>query len=184
MFTPLALTASMIQNLEAEVERKVEARGMEAVTVEEIKNPEDPAEKVAEEEETRAPPLDREVVEETQETVSIKRILPAGTFLERLAKIIQLSPLSSLRRRDLRAFSQLLQTKLSKIIPSKDQEMEAALKGQEPEEAQPERLEEEEAGEGSALAAWRTAWPPAPPRSGCSRSAWQAAAGDVQRNKT
>ena len=92
-----------------------------------------------------------------------------------------------MRRRDLRAFSQLLQTKLSKIIPSKDQEMEAALKGQEPEEAQPERLEEEEeeeAGEGSALAAWRTAWPPAPPRSGCSRSAWQAAAGDVQRNKT
>ena len=181
MFTPPALTASMIQNLEAEVERKVEARGMEAVTVEEIKNPEDPAEKVAEEE-TRAPPLDREVVEETQETVSIKRILPAGTFLERLAKIIQPSPLSSLRRRDLRAFSQLLQTKLSKIIPSKDQEMEAALKGQEPEEAEPERLEE--VGEGSALAAWRTAWPPAPPRSGCSRSAWQAAAGDVQRNKT
>ena len=183
MFTPLALTASMIQNLEAEVERKVEARGMEAVTVEEIKNPEDPAEKVAEEE-TRAPPLDREVVEETQETVSIKRILPAGTFLERLAKIIQPSPLSSLRRRDLRAFSQLLQTKLSKIIPSKDQEMEAALKGQEPEEAEPERLEEEGEGEGSALAAWRTAWPPAPPRSGCSRSAWQAAVGDVQRNKT
>ena len=92
MFTPLALTASMIQNLEAEEERKVEARGMEAVTVEEIKNPEDPAEKVAEEEETRAPPLDREVVEETQETVSIKRKLPAGIFLERLAKIIQPSP--------------------------------------------------------------------------------------------
>ena len=76
----------MIQSLEAEVERKVEAKGMVAVTVEEIKNPEDPAEKVAEEE-TRAPPLDREVVEETQETVSIKRTLPAGKFLERLARM-------------------------------------------------------------------------------------------------
>ena len=180
MFTPLALTASMIQSLEAEVERKVEAKGMVAVTVEEIKNPEDPAEKVAEEE-TRAPLLDREVVEETQETVSIKRTLPAGKFLERLARIIQPSPLSSLRRRDLRAFSQLLQTRLSRIIPSKDQEMEAAPKRQ---EAEPEGLEEGEAGEGSALAAWRTAWLPAPPRSGCSRSAWQAVAEDVQRNKT
>ena len=181
MFTPLALTASMIQSLEAEVERKLEARGMEAVTVEEIKNPEDPAEKVVEEE-TRGPLLDREAVEETPETVSIKRTLPGGKFLERLARIIQPSPLSSLRRRDLRAFSQLLQTKLSRIIPSKDQEMEAAPKRQ---EAEPEGLEEEgEAGEGSALAAWKTAWPPAPPRSGCSRSAWQAVAEDVQRNKT
>ena len=181
MFTPLALTASMIQSLEAEVERKLEARGMEAVTVEEIKNPEDPAEKVVEEE-TRGPLLDREAVEETPETVSIKRTLPGGKFLERLARIIQPSPLSSLRRRDSKEFSQLLQTKLSRIIPSKDQEMEAAPKRQ---EAEPEGLEEEgEAGEGSALAAWRTAWPPAPPRSGFSRSAWQAAAEDVQRSKT
>ena len=173
----------MIQSLEAEVERKVEARGMVAATVEEIKNPEDQAEKVAEEE-TRAPLLDREVVEETQETVSIKRTLPVGKFLERLARIIQPSPLSSLRRRDSKEFSQLLQTKLSRIIPSKDQEMEEAPKRQEEEEAEPEGLEEGEAGEGSALAAWRTAWPPAPPRSGCSRSAWQAVAEDVQRNKT
>ena len=51
------------------------------------------------------------------------------------------------------------------------------------EEVAPRGLEEEE-GEGSAPAAWRTAWPPAPPRSGCSRSAWRAAAEDAQRNKT
>ena len=167
----------MIQSLEPEVE--VEAREMEATAEEGIKNQEGQAEKVAEEG-TRAPQLDREVVEETQETVSIRRTLPAARFLAKLAKIIQPSLLSSLRRRDLRAFSQLLQTKLSKIIPSKDPEMEAAPKGQEQEESR--GLEGE--GVGSAPEPWRTAWPPAPPRSGCSRSVWRAAVEDAQRNKT
>ena len=48
------------------------------------------------------------------------------------------------------------------------------------EEQAPRGLEEEE--EESAQAAWRTAWPPVPPRSGCSRSVWRAAAEDAQRN--
>jgi len=177
MFTPPAPTASMIQSLELEAE--VEVREMEATAEEGIRNQEGQAEKVAEEK-TRAPPLDREVVEENQETVNIRRTLPAVRFLAKLAKIIQPSPLSSLRKRDLRAFSQLLQTKLSKTIPNKDQEMEAASKGQEPEQVKLGGLE----GEGSAPAPWRTAWPPARPRSGCSRSVWRAAVEDAQRNKT
>ena len=59
--------------------------------------------------------------------------------------------------------------------------MEAAPKGQEPgEQEEPGGLEEE--GVESAPAPWRTACPPAPPRSGCSRSVWRAAAEDAQRN--
>ena len=57
-------------------------------------------------------------------------------------------------------------------------------------EEAPGELEEEEQAlrglevveEESAQAVWRTAWPPVPPRSGCSRSVWRAAAEDALRN--
>ena len=57
--------------------------------------------------------------------------------------------------------------------------MEVALRGPELEVLEPE----EEGGE-SVPAAWRTAWPPVPPRSGCSRFVLRAVAEDAARNKT
>ena len=90
MCTPPAPTASMIQSPEAA--RKVGVRGTEEAVEEEARSLGDQAEKVAEEE-TRALLLEvREVVEGIQETVNIRRTLPAATFLAKPVKIIQHSP--------------------------------------------------------------------------------------------
>ena len=92
MCTASALTVNITRsqeiNLQEERKVAVAVRGMEVGTREGIKSPEEPAGKVETEVETRVLLEERGMEEETQEAVSIRRILPAVRFLAKQVKII------------------------------------------------------------------------------------------------
>merc|ERR1712227_1140988 len=102
---------------------------------------------------------DQEVMEvemEDPKTVNMIRILPMVRFQDKLERIILHFLSNNWRRKDLKAFSQLRRTRLSRIIPNK-MEGEAEEVTEAVVDTVKEVVVEVEVGE-TVLDLWRTVW--------------------------
>ena len=193
MSTVFALIVNMTPNLEAMEDPKV-------MEVEELRETimEDPKEmaEVAEivEVQGRVGVLEMEVagVMEDQEimeaemddpkTVNMIRILPMVRFQVKLERIILHFLSNNWRRKDLKAFSQLQQTRLSRTIPN-----QMGKEAEEVTEAVVDIVVEVEVVvvvEETVLDLWRTVWLPVHRRCECSKCVSAVVLNVVQGNKT
>ena len=197
MSTVFALIVNMTPNLEAKEDPKVmEGEELRETIIEDPKEMVVVAEivEVAEKVEVqgRVGVLEMEVagVMEDQEimeaemddpkTVNMKRILPMVRFQVKLERIILHFLSNNWRRKDLKAFSQLQQTRLSRTIPNKmGREVEEVT------EAVVDTVKEVvvEVGE-TVLDLWRTVWQPVHLRCECSKCVSAVVLNVVQGNKT